>query len=878
MVVRIFAFFLRIILSLRYTITIINNDHFNKAKKGTLILPNHPAYMDPVILFSQLFKTYAPRPLVFETYYQNPLIKPFMKMLNALEVPDLEKISQSSKLKAQTSIEKLKQGLQQGENFIIWPSGRLKRNHLEVLGGTSAVSDILKAYPEVNLLLVRTNGLWGSRFSYAYKGNRPGLFTEFFYCLLFLFFNLLFFIPRRKINITIENADTKALQPFEKFKVNKFLEGWYNQVDEIKPVFRPYHFLLFWQKRQFPDLNKTSNSIIYQDFPLEFKAEVLQIIKEKISGIVVDELLPSNTELESLGIDSIQRLDLLLNLEQHFGFTSNFVPSTLGDLYLACSKTGGEPIPIKVPLEWIQSTRKIKESEILGETVLDSFLLRVIKSSKQVALIDDVSGVLTYRKLLLATLVIASMLSKNPAKHIGILLPASAGSFIGYFGCLLAGKIPVMLNWTTGPINLQHSIDLLGITNILTSQRFIDRVGITVQNAEWVFLEKVKGGTSSLKLLICIFQSYWPKLILNKTIKSINQETTAVILFTSGSEKQPKAVPLSHRNIIANQKSGTAFLGLSSQDTILAFLPPFHSFGLSVTGILPILLGMRVVYHPDPTDSAKLAAKLQSFKISLLVGTPTFLQHILEKASVKLLPNLRLIIMGAEKCPDHLFEKALKIAPNTQVLEGYGITECSPVVAVNPPFYSKKGSIGKALPSVDTLILDLDSNSTVQPGETGMLYLSGPTIFNGYLGNEELNPFKEINNKKWYSTGDLVSQDNEGYLFFKGRLKRFIKSGGEMISLPALEEVFIRKHPADENGSKVAIEGIEKDQRKFICLFTTTDLQLTQANQILAEAGFRGIMRLDKVTKLEQIPTLGTGKINYKILREQIEKECTTPT
>ena len=496
-----------------------------------------------------------------------------------------------------------------------------------------------------------------------------------------------------------------------------------------------------------------------------------------------------------------------------------------------------------------------------------------MKSPSQIALIDDTSGMLTYRKLLLASLVISKILEKDSEKHVGILLPASAGSFIAYFACLLANKTPVLLNWTTGPANLQHAITFLGIKIILTSQRFIDRVGISVENAQFVFLEKAKSETSFPSLLKSMLQSYFPNGVLKKSSLITNKDSTAAILFTSGSEKQPKAVPLSHHNLISNHKSGTTFLELTSQDTILAFLPPFHSFGLSVTGILPILLGMRMVFHPDPTDASTLAAKLKAYEVTLLIGTPTFLSHILEKASKTTLDKLRLIISGAEKCPPTVFKLAHKVAPNAKLLEGYGITECSPVVAVNPPHLQKKESVGKPLPGVDVLIIDIETDRILKTNETGMLYLSGPTIFNGYLGEEENNPFKKINNRNWYITGDLVMQDEDGFLFFKGRLKRFIKFGGEMISLPALEEVFSSAFPADENGPMVAVEGIEKENRKHVYLFNRNPMELSEANRLLQEAGFRGIMRIDKIILVDEIPVLGTGKTNYRKLRELIEKD-----
>jgi long-chain-fatty-acid--[acyl-carrier-protein] ligase len=341
-------------------------------------------------------------------------------------------------------------------------------------------------------------------------------------------------------------------------------------------------------------------------------------------------------------------------------------------------------------------------------------------------------------------------------------------------------------------------------------------------------------------------------------------------LFTSGSEKAPKAVPLTHRNILSNQRGGMAVMELTRRDVILGFLPSFHSFGLTVTGLLPLLTGVRVVHHPDPTDAANLGRKVAAYGVTVLVGTPTFVHHILARAEPGGLPSLRLIIVGAEKCPPALFERCQTVAPKAVVVEGYGITECSPVVSVNPPTAPKPGSIGKPLSGVEVRVIDLDTGSALSPGRMGMLQASGPTVFPGYLGHEGPSPFVEDQGKRWYVTGDLGEIDADGYLWFRGRLKRFLKAGGEMISLPALEEPFARLFPPTEDGPRVAVEGVEHEGGRRIVLFTTEPISLRDANALLLKEGHHGVMRLDEVRRLDKIPTLGTGKTDYKLLRAQV--------
>jgi long-chain-fatty-acid--[acyl-carrier-protein] ligase len=257
----------------------------------------------------------------------------------------------------------------------------------------------------------------------------------------------------------------------------------------------------------------------------------------------------------------------------------------------------------------------------------------------------------------------------------------------------------------------------------------------------------------------------------------------------------------------------------------------------------------------------------------MLFTTPTFLGYMLAACRGTELESLRKIITGAEKCPEATFRLCRERAPQATILEGYGITECSPVVAANRLDKVKPGSIGAPVASVEALVVDPDSHEPVAAGATGMLLVRGPSVFGGYHGHEGPSPFVEAEGRSWYRTGDLVSMDDDGYLVFRGRLKRFLKAGGEMISLPALEEPFQRRYPPDEDGPKVAVEGIETPDGRHVVLFTTFDLPLREAAEILLADGLRGVMRLDEVRRIERIPLLGTGKTDYTTLRRLLVQE-----
>ena len=453
------------------------------------------------------------------------------------------------------------------------------------------------------------------------------------------------------------------------------------------------------------------------------------------------------------------------------------------------------------------------------------------------------------------------------------MLPAAVACDLAFLGLHLAGKLPVMLNWTTGPGNLTHAAKLMGLTHVVTSKAFVDRTRVEVPGTQFVFLEDLRASMGKLGLLrrllsVRAFGGAVKSSLLKRIPNDPNQP--AVILFTSGSEKAPKAVPLTHANIISDQRGCLDALQLDRNNSVLGFLPMFHSFGLTITGLLPLFVGVRVVHHPDPTDSGALARKIATYKPTLAAGTPTFMSYIFERAKPGELDSLKFIVVGAEKASPALFAKAKQTAPNSEVIEGYGITECSPVVSVTRPGKPNRGTIGPPITGVSLCVTDLETHAVLPPGQMGMLHVAGPNVFPGYIGYDGPLPFVEIDGKKWYVTGDLAAVDEMGEVVFHGRLKRFLKAGGEMISLPALEEPFAKKYPPTDLGPRVAVEGIETPDGRRIVLFTTESLTLRDANAILQGEGHRGVMRLDDVKQLEQLPVLGTGKTDYKVLRAMI--------
>jgi long-chain-fatty-acid--[acyl-carrier-protein] ligase len=879
----VFAWFLRQLLSLRYRVRVINRQAMEGLDGPVLILPNHPGYIDPPIVLSYLYHPLQPRPMFFEDNFRNPVLYPIMVMLEGIRVPDTAKASAESRERAEQAVRQLIEGLKANGRYILWPSGRLSRDGSERLGAARTLATVLAEVPNLTLILVRTRGVYGSRFSTAYTGRLPNMIQRGLEGGLLLLANLIFFAPRRNVTLTLERIKRDQVPLGSKEAVNRWFEAWYNaDTPREKPTFVPYHFLFGPRTYEFPppdlladvDLSRVSARV---------RQEVNDLLCERLAqrGVTVTaEQLKPEKLLEELGLDSLDRMELTLQVERRFGFSSEQTPLNIGHLYaLAAGLSEGKSEIPPPPPAWFRQPKRDEPVTVYGTTIAEALLRRVQAHPRDTAIADDLAGVLTYERLLVGALLMRDQLGRLPGASVGLMLPASVACDVAFLGLHLAGKLPTMINWTTGPANMAHACKVMDLSHVVTSRAFIDRAGLSPivrsdgKPVEYVFLEEIRKQVGTFSKLAKLLQVRWGIGKLLRQLPPTRPEQPAVVLFTSGSEKAPKAVPLTHANLFAVMHAGIPVIGLTRRDSILGFLPAFHSFGMSVTGLMPILGGMKMVHHPDPTDAGGLVRKIAAYRPTILAGTPTFISYILDRAEREADPplrSLRLILVGAEKCPPALVERCAQVVPGVEVLEGYGITECSPVVSVNPPGKNKPGTMGPALPGVQVRVVDLETYQPLPPGERGMILVGGPTIFNGYLAHDGPQPFVERDGQRWYVTGDLGILDQDGYIQFAGRLKRFLKAGGEMISLPALEEPFVAKFPPTQDGPRVAVEGIETEAGRRIVLFTTEPITLSEANALLQSVGFHGIMRLDEVRRVEKIPVLGTGKTDYKLLRAQI--------
>ena len=867
----------RWLLRLRYRVQVIGLESLAELEGPTLVMPNHPGYIDPALVLSHVRLRRPIRPMVYADSYRNPVLYPMMRLVDALEVPDLAEQSLSASERTLETIDAIVAGLGRGESFLVYPSGRIQRGNREVIGAARAASEILTRAPEANVVLIRTQGVWGSMFTFARTGRHPSLGRCALSSIGWMAANLLLFAPRREVRITIEVCPRDSLPGVGRDQLNRFLEDWYNQEGPQEPVYVPYHRLFGRRRFSFPDLEGSAEIELDKIRPKTREA-VNELIAEHLGETLdPEDMLPGAT-LDQLGLDSLERMELALRIEDRFGFRSDRVADTLGELWALAEglSTGAADEEAAVPAAWAKPHQAEGPAVPLADTLAEALVRRALANPGDVAVADPVAGVLTYRRFLVGCSLLSKRFADLPGEAIGVLLPASAAAQMTFFAIHMAGKLPVMMNWTTGPGNLAHAVRTLDIRHVVTARRVIDRLRIKVEGADYVFLEDLRKGMGKAELAGAMAASYLTPRRFLRAIPSQNPDDPAVVLFTSGSESTPKAVPLTHRNLLTNCRAALVASEFTRSDVILGALPPFHSFGLLGNLIAPAVAGIRVVFHPDPTDARGLVRATAMYRTTVLITTPTFLGYILAAATTDDLESLRIIVTGAEKCPDALFARSAELAPNAVVLEGYGITECSPVVSGNRIGKSKPGTVWLPLDGVEVCVVDPESGRPLPNGQTGMLLVRGPSVFPGYLNHDGPDPFVELDSHRWYKTGDLVMLDDERFIHFRGRLKRFLKAGGEMISLPALEEPLARRFPPTEDGPQIAVEGIERTDGPHIVLFSTQDVALREANQILAKAGFRGVMRLHESRRIDAIPVLGTGKTDYKVLRKRVTEESQT--
>ncbi len=882
--------FIRFSLWLRYKITVKGKDHLKQTQLpksgGILFLANHPAEIDPLILTSLLWYPFKPHPVAIDYLFRKPLIKNLLNFIGALSLPNFDNSSNSYKRKLmEKTYGQIYHLLDAKENLLIYPAGGLKNGPEEIIGGASGVHTILNNSPNANVVLIRSKGLWGSSFSRAPTGKTPALLETFVNGFKVLLKNFIFFAPRREVLIEIEPAPENFPWKGGRREINQYLENWFNEGGP-----EPLNLVSFSRfGKKFPTFREKTvqEEVSLESVPEPIKKEIIDEIA-KLSRVSTHEITPQSHLAQDLGLDSLDVAQLSVILKDNFGISSVHSSdlTTVGSVlaYAANLKTSKNEEEAKPNSgsSWKEEKNRPLAFYPDGKTIPELFFKTATRLSSYIACVDQIAGEVSYKRLITGVLLLSKAIAKLPGERIGIMLPASVGVNALIMATIAAGKIPVMINWTLGERNLKSVLTQSGVENTLSSWQFIDRldnVELDGLDDTIVLLEDVRARFSIVDKLKALWHSRKSASDLLKFLKldKISENDTAVILFTSGTESFPKGVPLSHKNIITNQRGAYSLANLLTTDVLLGALPPFHSFGFSVTGLLPLLTGLKVAYSPNPTDGKRMAEAISRWKVTLLCLAPTFLKNILRVATPEQLESLRLVVTGAEKAAAELFEKLKSLNPKSQLIEGYGITECAPILTINPPEKPLKG-VGVALPDVEIKVVHPETLTPVSVNEQGLVLARGPNVFKGYLDTNLGSPFVEVEQKSWYQTGDLGFLDENNYLSLTGRLKRFIKIGGEMVSLTSIEETLQQMGPAkgwkfDPELPSLAVCPLEIEGKKSeIHLFTTFETDTEEVNSILRESGMSNIIKIRTVKKTPFIPLLGTGKIDYRRLALKLER------
>lgn len=866
----------QLLLRLRYRVTLRGLQQIKqRGTRGILFLPNHPGLIDPIILVAALHRDFAPRAVADEQQMDRPFISWFGRRLGIIRIPDIQYHGAGVRNRFEVAWRQAADTLRRGGNMLLYPAGRIQRSRFENLRGNSGAADLMRQAPEARVVLVRTRGLWGSSLSLA-GGEYPHIGQWLVRQSLNLLRSFIFFLPKRRVTIEFVEPDDLP-SPDNRRAVNAYLEAFYN---DAAPPARYVAYALGDRppEREMPEPHWRRPQGALEDVPDSTRQQIYVRLRE-MSG---EQSLHDEAHLaEDLGLDSLARADLLLWLDQEFGGVAQDGDTivTVGDVLLAAQ---GEGVVTRLtalegpPPRWFREKQRSRLQVAPGETIAEAFLNAARRQPDRLIVADQMRGPQSYRDLITALLVLRPEVAALEGAHVGLMLPASVGATIVYLAAVFADKTPVMINWTTGARSMRHTLEIVGARHVLTSKVLVQRLtgmGVDFSSIKdrFVFLEDIGPRISKRRKLWAMLRSYlsWREL------RTAPISDTAVVLMTSGSEALPKAVPLTHRNILTNTRDVLQVVQIFSDDRLMGFLPPFHSFGLTVTLVLPLVIGARTVYHPSPTEAFMITRLIRAYRATVVMGTPAFLGGILRAApDPAFLASLRIVVTGAEKCPPRVYDLFARQAPQATVLEGYGITECSPIVSANRVENPQPGTIGQVLPSLEYVILDVDTDEPVEPGRSGMLLVRGPSIFHGYLGDRE-PPFVEHAGRQWYRTGDLISEDEAHVLTFRGRLKRFVKRGGEMISLPAVEAALAPHYTADgDEGPTIAVVPTPHEEKPELVLFTTKDVARERVNEQIRAAGLSPLHNIARVERVNEIPLLGNGKTDYRTLEGRLKDKA----
>ena len=489
------------------------------------------------------------------------------------------------------------------------------------------------------------------------------------------------------------------------------------------------------------------------------------------------------------------------------------------------------------------------------------------KYAKKNAIIDKTTGKsINYSTALIGALILCSKFKKYDKGFIGIMIPTSAGCALATAAALMSGRIPVMINYSTGAeANAKYAQKKCKFKTIIASKALLEKVECPVIEG-MVLIEDIMESVTTGEKLKAALKSKLPVSMLLNSIHHGDENDTIVILFTSGSEKDPKAVQLTHRNIVANIEGFGDYIGITSDDILLANLVFFHVFGLTIDLWVPLYYGMTMVTYANPLDFQTISKIAHEEKPTIMVGTPSFFWGYLQKSEPGDFKTLRLMVAGADKCPDALREGYMK-KHGVTLLEGYGATETSPVISVNSHEFNRPGSTGRVIPGVQVRIENFETGEECATREVGKIMVKGDSVMKGYYDDPELtaNALKD----GWYDTGDMGFFDEENYLWHAGRFKRFAKVGGEMVSLVKVENTLEKCLP--EGVSCCVVEVMDEKKGSYIVATVSQEVNKTEIlRKMMDELPIIALPR--QFIVISELPMMSTGKIDFRTVTGMVQE------
>ncbi|MBI5464390.1 MAG: AMP-binding protein [Ignavibacteriales bacterium] len=494
---------------------------------------------------------------------------------------------------------------------------------------------------------------------------------------------------------------------------------------------------------------------------------------------------------------------------------------------------------------------------------------KFIETAKQygnkLAIVDRTTNRrITYARALIASLILSEKLKKYDPGFIGIMIPTSAGCLLTMLAALMSGRTPVMINYSTGAAqNAEFGQKKCDFKTIITSRALLEKINCRIVPG-MVFIEDIMNEITVYDKLSAAVKSKLSAGMIQSRVAAGNGDDNLVVLFTSGSEKDPKAVQLTHHNIESNIRSLTQAYGLRADDIFLGNLPYFHVFGQTANAWAPLYLGMTVVTYANPLDFKTICDIVREEKCTLVAGTPSFFWGYLHKSQPGDFESARIILTGADKCPDAL-RKGFMEKHGKVLLEAYGTTETSPAITINTSGNNKPGSVGRPIPDVQVRVENYETGEGCKTGEIGKILVKGPNVMKGYFDDFEQTSLAIRHG--WYDTGDMGWMDEDGYLWHVGRLKRFMKVGGEMVSLIKVEDVLEKFLPPDTECCVVEIPDALKGARIVAAITNKIDEKAILKSM---SEHLPNIALPKHFIHMPELPKMGSGKIDFRKVTDMV--------